>query len=496
MLRVTVSSLGSVTLFGNWSCIELNVELNLSPTEKEAARAQSDSSPSMWHWKFLICYCSGGETIEKSDQYSVFQDVHVMIFIGFGFLMTFLKKYGYTAVGYNMIIASVTIQWAMVVNAWLANAADHHADPGKVKISVKSLITSDFTAGAVLITFGAVLGKTSRLQLLVIAIIEVIFFAMNETILVHYLYVADVGGSMVIHLFGAYFGLGVAFVLRRTETSEEENPKEAATKTTDMFSMLGTIFLWMFWPSFNGAMLGPGDQQHRAIINTYISLAACCVATFTVSPILNKKFKLNMVHVQNATLAGGVAVGALANLQIKPWGAMLIGLLSGIISTLGYEFITPALRDKIKLHDTCGVHNLHGMPGVFAGIAASIAASVADLDDYGNDLFSIYPARAPKNGTAEFASKSLMYTLPSNGKGRSKSVQGGMQLAAMFCSLGISILGGAMTGLVVKYLDSPTKEQLFDDEDYWMLPEEEERAAGPVSGQQIELIMKRNTEAV
>jgi ammonium transporter Rh len=43
---------------------------------------------------------------------SVFQDVHVMIFIGFGFLMTFLKKYGYSAVALNFLIAAITLQWA------------------------------------------------------------------------------------------------------------------------------------------------------------------------------------------------------------------------------------------------------------------------------------------------------------------------------------------------------------------------------------------------
>jgi len=46
--------------------------------------------------------------------FPVFQDVHVMIFIGFGFLMTFLRKYGYSAVGYNMLIAAIAIQWSIL----------------------------------------------------------------------------------------------------------------------------------------------------------------------------------------------------------------------------------------------------------------------------------------------------------------------------------------------------------------------------------------------
>ena len=45
----------------------------------------------------------------------VFQDVHVMIFIGFGFLMTFLKKYGLSAVSLNMMCAVLSLQWATLV---------------------------------------------------------------------------------------------------------------------------------------------------------------------------------------------------------------------------------------------------------------------------------------------------------------------------------------------------------------------------------------------
>jgi ammonium transporter Rh len=37
--------------------------------------------------------------------YPVFQDVHVMIFVGFGFLMTFIKTMSWTALAYNWIIS-------------------------------------------------------------------------------------------------------------------------------------------------------------------------------------------------------------------------------------------------------------------------------------------------------------------------------------------------------------------------------------------------------
>lgn len=49
-----------------------------------------------------------------------------------------------------------------------------------------SLILADFTAAAVLISFGAVLGKTSPLQLLFMAFIEVVVFAINEYIAAEY----------------------------------------------------------------------------------------------------------------------------------------------------------------------------------------------------------------------------------------------------------------------------------------------------------------------
>ena len=41
---------------------------------------------------------------------------------------------------------------------------------------------------------------------------------------------------------------------------------------------------------------------------------------------------------------------------------------------LAYRFLTPWLEDRVGLRDTCGVHNLHGMPGLLGGLAAALVA--------------------------------------------------------------------------------------------------------------------------
>lgn len=43
----------------------------------------------------------------------------------------------------------------------------------------------------------------------------------------------------------------------------------------------------------------------------------------------------------------------------------------------------PILESKLKIQDTCGVHNLHGMPGVLGAIVGAVTAAFATRDIYG-----------------------------------------------------------------------------------------------------------------
>uniref|UniRef100_A0A8D3DPG7 Ammonium transporter Rh type A n=1 Tax=Scophthalmus maximus TaxID=52904 RepID=A0A8D3DPG7_SCOMX len=111
---------------------------------------------------------------QPMDLYPMFQDVHVMIFIGFGFLMTFLKRYGFSSVGVNLLLAAFGLQWGLLMQGiW-------HLDDGKIKINIFKIINADFSTATVLISFGAVLGKTSPLQLLIMTVLEIAIFSINE----------------------------------------------------------------------------------------------------------------------------------------------------------------------------------------------------------------------------------------------------------------------------------------------------------------------------
>lgn len=392
----------------------------------------------------------GGDesTAYVNTNYPLFQDIHVMMFVGFGFLMTFLRRYGFSAVSLNLVLTAFVIEWSLILRGFLSH--DFH-DQGKFSINIFSLMTADFGAAVVLISMGAMLGKLSPVQYLLMAFIETTIGHICEHVVVEILHVNDVGGSIVVHTFGAYFGLSMARAMHKKAVIEHEN--EGSVYHSDIFSMIGTVFLWCFWPSFNAAIAKPEDARFRAILNTYVSMAACTLTAFLVSSIVDKTGRFNMIHVQNSTLAGGVAIGTTANVVLEPYHAMLVGCVAAVVSVVGYQYITPRLAVKLGIHDTCGVHDLHGMPGVLAGLLGAFFALVYDPDRYGSSIHDIYPQfiGGEHSGIRDRGSQALY------------------QLAGLGLTLLAAIIGGAITGLFLRLpIWNQVKEsELYADGDYF-----------------------------
>ncbi|XP_077261192.1 rhesus blood group-associated glycoprotein Rh50 isoform X4 [Temnothorax americanus] len=412
-----------------------------------------------------------GKSNSLSVSYTLYQDVHVMIWIGFGFLMTFLKRYSQSAVGLTFLIGAILVQVALIcdgiLNVKLGN---------KAHLSLGSLLSADVAVATPLISMGAILGKVTYMQLVFMGIVELIMFTANKYVGEHLFMVVDAGDSMFVHVFGAYFGLAISFVLGMKDKPEEHD-LEGSSYQSDVFAMIGTVFLWLFWPSFNGAAL-TGDDQQRAIINTLLSISASCVITFAVSALVSKDNKFNMVHVQNSTLAGGVAIGTAAGMMCQPVGALIIGAISGMISVLGYRYLTPIIQKHFHIHDTCGVHNLHGMPGVLAAFFGALMACLATEASYDYSLYEIFPARAPSS-EAKIGEMRDNYGI-SPGLNRTAYQQAGYQLLALAVTLGISIVSGLITGILLRTMICGwvTEQQKFDDEVVWELENEFQHEIG------------------
>lgn len=319
----------------------------------------------------LMPFSAFAETISSNDaalnlrdiqQYNFSINILAMLLVGFGFLMVFVKKYGYSATTGTFLVVAVGIPLYLFLR-YTGIISSESINPQ----TIKALLFAEFAAAAALISMGAVLGRLRVYQYALVSILIIPLYMLNEWLVLDggleiTKGFVDSAGSIIIHAFGAYFGLGLTIALTKKAHMEQEIECDA---TSDRFSMLGSMVLWIFWPSFCSAIV-PAEQFQQTVVNTILALCGATVITYLFS-VLFRKGKIAIADIANASLAGGVAIGATCNLVSAPV-AFLIGLLAGAICVIGYVVIQPKLQKLLKMVDTCGVHNLHGMPGLLGGI--------------------------------------------------------------------------------------------------------------------------------
>lgn len=296
-------------------------------------------------------------------QYNYIIHILAMLLIGFGFLMVFVRRYGFGAVTGTYLVVAVGLPLYILLRA--NGIFGHQLSPH----TLDSLLFAELSVATALIAMGAVLGRLRVFQYALLALLIVPLYLLNEWIVLDDAFgyttgFQDTAGSIVIHAFGAYFGLSMSIVL--TTVYQRSKPIES-DHTSDRFAMLGSMVLWLFWPSFATALV-PLESMPQTVVNTLLALSGATIATYFLSSKLHNG-KTSMVDMANAALAGGVAIGSVCDV-VSPAGAFGIGLLAGALSVLGYVLLQPRLESKFKIVDTCGVHNLHGMPGLLGGLSA------------------------------------------------------------------------------------------------------------------------------
>ena len=374
-------------------------------------------------------YAVGGDVGDaepaSTQLYNYYIGVSIMMLVGFGYLMTFLRWYGLGAVGLTMLVTALGVEVSLLVEPLLEGT--------DVTVGIMALLRSNFAVAAFLISFGGLIGKVNPTQIVVLVLLETVFYCANKQLLMlQWLGIADVGGTIIIHMFGAYFGLAVALVLGAPKSVKREKP----SVVSDVTSLIGTTFLWVYWPSFVAGEITPGSAEAElALTQTVLALVASTVVTFALSALLSSG-KLRPVDVQNATLAGGVSIGVLANIPLGPAGALAVGSLAGAVSTFGFCRVQEVLHERLGLHDTCGIHNLHGMPSLLGALLSVVCG---------------YTLTAPTVGDPT------------------------VQLAGIAVTLAAAVSSGALTGVVMKSVAGAPVE-MGDDSAHWEVADDFEKA--------------------
>ena len=299
-----------------------------------------------------------GATRTIFDSISYARSIHIlaMLLLGFGFLMVFLRGHEFTTLTATFLAVSISIPVYLLVKSFL---------PGEFEVmNISGLLYAEFAAASLLICMGAVLGRLKMDQYFVLSILFTVAYIFNEWLLLEsglFEGFLDTGGSVAIHAFGAYFGLGV---VATTAKKFQDKPGPKTNKVSNEVCLLGSMVLWLFWPSFTSAVVAP-ELGYSTVLNTVLALCGSTLTTYVFSKLIRGKIEVE--DIANAALAGGVCIGSTCS-TANPGFAMVIGICAGTLSTLGFSIIAPKVCKLIRGTDTCGVHNLHGMPGLLGGL--------------------------------------------------------------------------------------------------------------------------------
>jgi Amt family ammonium transporter len=177
----------------------------------------------------------------------------------------------------------------------------------------------------------------------------------------------DFAGSVVVHAVGGWIAL--AAVLRlgpRLGRYGADGPKASFPPSSIPWLALGSWLLCIGWFGFN-VMSAQSLQGASGLvaINSLMAMVGGILAATIVG-------KTDPGFVHNGALAGLVAVCAGSDIM-HPVGSFVVGAVAGALFVKGFEFC----QFRLKIDDVLGVWPLHGLCGLWGGIAAGIFGATA-----------------------------------------------------------------------------------------------------------------------
>lgn len=153
------------------------------------------------------------------------------------------------------------------------------------------------------------------------------------------------------------------------------------------------------------------------------------MATLIVAAIFKEGLSILMLH--RATWVGGVVIGASAQIIYAPALSLSLGIIGAIICTLSLRYLQGRFEMKWGLLDTCGVLSTSALPSIVGGLSSSMLLVGYFYLGYNEQIATL------SSSTGIFHNKSTLNN------------QGGLQVSALFVSIGMGVTCGIISGLII-----------------------------------------------
>jgi Amt family ammonium transporter len=177
----------------------------------------------------------------------------------------------------------------------------------------------------------------------------------------------DFAGSIVVHAVGGWIALPAIILLgaRRGRYTKDGNIA-AHPPSSIPFLALGAWILAVGWFGFNVMSAQTIDKVSGLVaMNSLMAMAGGTLAAWVIG-------RNDPGFTYNGPLAGLVAVCAGSDLM-HPMGALVVGLIAGAL----FVYMFTLVQNRWKIDDVLGVWPLHGLCGLWGGLAAGIFGTKA-----------------------------------------------------------------------------------------------------------------------
>ena len=177
----------------------------------------------------------------------------------------------------------------------------------------------------------------------------------------------DFAGSIVVHALGGWLALPAVLLLgARRNRYRKDGAVSAHPPSNIPFLALGAWILTVGWFGFNVMSAQTLDKISGLVaVNSLMAMVGGTLAALAFG-------KNDPGFVHNGPLAGLVAVCAGSDIM-HPLGALAVGGVAGGVFVMMFTLT----QNKWKIDDVLGVWPLHGLCGLWGGIAAGIFGSKA-----------------------------------------------------------------------------------------------------------------------